>query len=96
MCFYPVGENQRDISNLPNEDESIKICVFSQSLMGSNWKDYLVEGLRVLEYNGEMIISESVERYDIVKNYLEELNMKIIIDNYIENNRWFVIHAIKQ
>ncbi len=92
------GSIKCDISNLPNEDESIKICVFSQSLMGSNWKEYLVEGLRVLEYNGEMIISESIERYDIVKNYLEELNMKIIIDHssvLAENNRWFIIHAIK-
>ena len=64
--------------------------------MGSNWKDYLIESLRVLEYNGDMIISKSVERYDVIKKYLEELNMKIIIDDYIENNRWFVIHAIKQ
>ena len=64
--------------------------------MGSNWKDYLIESLRVLEYNGDMIISKSIERYDVIKKYLEGLNMKIIIDNFIENNRWFVIHAIKQ
>ena len=54
-----------DISNLPEEDESINICVYSQSLMGSNWKEYLNEGKRVLNYNGEMIISESIDRYDV-------------------------------
>ena len=33
--------------------------------MGFNWKEYLNEGNRVLEYNGEMIISESIERYEL-------------------------------
>ena len=85
-----------DIGNLSDEDESIKICIYSQSLMGFNWKDYLNEGIRVLEYNGEMIISESIERYETIKEYLEELKIKIIIDDYIKTNRWFIIHAIKQ
>ena len=64
--------------------------------MGLNLTNYLIEGLRVLEYNGEMIISESVERYDSIKKYLIQLNMRIIEDDYVESNRWFVIHAIKQ
>jgi len=64
--------------------------------MGFNWKEYLNEELRVLEYNGEMIIAESIERYEIIKNYINELNMKIIKDNYCETHRWFIIHVIKQ
>lgn len=64
--------------------------------MGSNWKDYLNEGKRVLEYNGDIIISEAIDRYDKIKEYLEELEMKIIKDEYNETNRWFLIHAIKQ
>ena len=90
------GSTECDISNLPNEDESIKICIYSQSLMGFNWKDYLLEGHRVLEYDGEMIISENRDRYDGIKNYLQELNMQIISDDYVETNRWFVINAIKR
>ena len=83
-----------DISNLPDEDDSIRICIYSLSLMVFNQKEYLNEGNRVLEYNGEMIISESRERYDIIKSYLEELNMKIIIDEYNEINRWlFYIYS---
>ena len=85
-----------DISSLPDEDESIKICIYSQSLMGSNWKDYINEGLRILEYNGEIIISESITRYQEIKDYIIELNIKILIDDYIETNRWFIIHGIKQ
>ena len=40
-----------DISKLPDNNETINICVFSQSLMGSNWKDYILEAFRVLIYN---------------------------------------------
>jgi hypothetical protein len=65
--------------------------------LGSNWKEYLTEGKRVIRYNGEMIISESVERYNIVKEYLEtELEMNIINADYNESQRWFYINAIKQ
>ena len=61
--------------------------------MGFYWKEYLNESVRVLKYNGEIIISESIERYETIKEYLEELKKKIIIDNYIDKNRWFIIHA---
>lgn len=76
------GSKIADISDLPNDDESVKVCIYSQSLMGSNWKEYLEEGKQVLEYNGEMIISESVERYDIIKKYVGEIGMQIIKDDY--------------
>jgi hypothetical protein len=97
MTVENNGSKIADISNLVNEDdEQIDICIYSQSLMGSNWKDYLIEGKRVLRYNGEMIISESVERFDIIREYLAELEMKIINTEYNETKRWFYINAIKQ
>ena len=89
------GSIKNDISDLPEDDESIKVCIFSQSLMGSNWNEYLNEGFRVLEYNGEMIISESIERYNKIKQYIEELGMHIKNDDYSDTKRWFCIHAIK-
>jgi len=81
------GSKQADISDLPEEDDPIKICIYSQSLMGSNWKEYIEEGHRVLEYNGEIIISESVERYDTIKEYIGTLQMKIIKDEYDKTKR---------
>jgi hypothetical protein len=90
------GSKVCDISHLDEETDQIDICVYSQSLMGSNWKDYLIEGKRVLRYNGEMIISESVERFDIIREYLAELEMKIINADHNETKRWFYINAIKQ
>lgn len=90
------GSKVCDISKLDEESELIDICIYSQSLMGSNWKDYLVEGKRVLRYNGEMIISESVERFDVIREYLAELEMKIINVEHDKTKRWFYINAIKQ
>ena len=83
-----------DISKLPEDNDDIDICVYSQSLMGSNWKEYIDEGIRVLRYNGEMIISESVERYDMIKSYINEQKYLIIKDEYLETNRWFYLHVI--
>ena len=78
------GSVTRDISSLPDENDSVNICIFSQSLMGSNWRDYLDEGNRVLIYNGEMIVSESKDRHGIVKEYLEKIGMKIKKDDFNE------------
>lgn len=90
------NSKQADISDLPEKDESTNICVYSQSLMGSNWKEYLNEGRRVLGYGGEMIISESFERYEKIKDYLKEINMFIKREDYSETKRWFYIHATKE
>jgi len=91
------GSKISDISNLEDEEEdTIDVCIYSQSLMGSNWKEYLDEGKIVLRYNGEMIISESSERYEIIKKYLIEIDMKIIKEEYNEYKRWFYINVIKQ
>ena len=39
--------------------------------MGSNWKEYIAETYRVLNYNSNIIISESSDRYNIIKQYIE-------------------------
>ena len=81
-----------DLSNLPDENESIDICIFSQSLMGYNWRKYIDEAFRVLRYNGEIIIAESSKRYHEIKNYIQ--NYKIKYEDYNETNRWFYLHLI--
>jgi hypothetical protein len=45
--------------------------------MGSNWKNYLQEGKRVLGMGGEIIIVESIDRYDVIKKYVEELGLSL-------------------
>jgi hypothetical protein len=88
------GSKSCDISKLNELAESIDICVFSQSLMGSNWKEYINEALRVLRYNGEIIISESIERYELIKNYIQQLKLYIKFDMYEPTKRWFYLHII--
>lgn len=90
------GSQVIDIASLPDKDESIDICIYSQSLMGHNWKQYINEGIRTLRYHGEIIISESIERYDTIIEYLKQHNLYIKQDNYDETNRWFRINAIKE
>ena len=84
-----------DISNLPDEDETVNICIFSQSLMGTNWSTYIDEAKRVLSHNGEMIIVESNKDYEKIKAYIESNELRILDDNYDETNRWFMLRAIK-
>ena len=85
---------QCDISKLPNQNNTVDICIFSQSLMGSNWESYLEEAIRVLRHNGEIIISESVERYDSIKKIINDKNLFIKFDHNVENNRWFYLHVL--
>lgn len=59
------------------EDESADICIYSQSLMGSDWRDYLTEGHRMLRYNGEFIISEHIKLLDDVRAELGRLGCKV-------------------
>ena len=59
------------------EDQTAKICIYSQSLMGTDWRDYLTEGYRILEYGGEFIISEHVKMLDDVRAELGRLGCKV-------------------
>jgi superfamily II DNA or RNA helicase len=59
------------------EDESADICVYSQSLMGTDWPNYLTEGHRMLRYNGEFIISEHIKMLDDVRAELGRLGCKV-------------------
>jgi hypothetical protein len=47
-----------DISNVPLENETLDIAVYSLSLMGTNYIDYLKEGHRTLKPFGKIIICE--------------------------------------
>jgi superfamily II DNA or RNA helicase len=76
------------------EDENTDICVYSQSLMGTDKMEYLREGYRMLRYNGEMIICDSVSILDDVQDKLQEIGMKV---EELEHNdsRWFLLCARK-
>jgi len=88
------------------EDQSAKICIYSQSLMGSDWRDYLTEGYRILEYGGEFIISEHIKMLDDVRAELGRLGCKVEMETIdatdvsnevdeVKIPKWFVLVARK-
>lgn len=85
-----------DISKVPLLDEELDVAVFNLSLMGKNYKDYLVEAKRTLKLDGQLLIyeveSQSKDIEDLASN-LESLGFNII-ENYI-NWKFRFIRAIK-
>lgn len=52
-----------DIAHVPMEDESLDVAVFSLSLMGANFADYLREAWRLLKLDGHLHVYEATSRF---------------------------------
>ena len=61
-----------DISNVPLEDNTLDVAVFSLSLMGDNYKDYLKEGYRTLKPYGQLFICEPASKWEGRESELKE------------------------
>lgn len=61
--FDHIAKNESvkacDMENTGLADESLDVVVFSQSLMGKNWTEYLAEAKRCLCTNGILMIGEN-------------------------------------
>ena len=84
------------------EDESADICIYSQSLMGKDWRNYLTEGYRMLRSGGQFIISEHIKMLDDICADLVRLGCKVEMENVdpvnsVNNDdkvsKWFVLVA---
>ena len=53
-----------DIANVPLSDTSCDVVIYCLSLMGTNLKDFLFEGHRVLKNGGLLKVAEVVSRMD--------------------------------
>ncbi len=62
-----------DMAHTPLDDESVDVAVFSLSLMGANFADYLREAHRVLALDGRLHIWEATSRFDDAKRFAEDL-----------------------
>lgn len=86
-----------DISNLPLKDNEVDVSVFSLSLMGSNYNDYLKEGYRILKPYGNMFIVEPKKKWennsDKLISQLESIGMKVV-ESYI-SSRFLYIQCLK-
>jgi putative methyltransferase/type III restriction/modification enzyme restriction subunit/helicase-like protein/integrase-like protein len=70
-----------DIKSVPLSDEAIDIAVFSLSLMGRNWSEYIKEAKRCLATNGYLLIAETTKsmkgRLSKIKEIIEQQGFNI-------------------
>lgn len=71
-----------DITNIPLENNSVDIIIFSLSLMGTNYNEYFKEANRILKQLGHIIIAEPKNRW---KDKINELKLNL-------SNNKFTIH----
>ncbi len=62
-----------DISHVPLEDKALDIAIFSLSLMGANFTDYLREARRCLRLDGRLHIWEPTSYFDDVNVFCAKL-----------------------
>jgi ubiquinone/menaquinone biosynthesis C-methylase UbiE len=52
-----------DLAHVPLDDETLDVAIFSLSLMGANFTDFLREAYRTLKLDGQLHIIEATERF---------------------------------
>jgi superfamily II DNA or RNA helicase len=76
-----------DMKSVPIKDEKLDIAIFSLSLMGTNWPDYIVEAKRCLTKNGFLFIAETTKslraRLSELRNVIKDNGFQIYEDEEI-------------
>jgi superfamily II DNA or RNA helicase len=70
-----------DMAHVPLDDEALDVAVFSLSLMGANFADYLREAYRTLKLDGQLHVLEATERFgdrDAFVKGLEGLGFAVV------------------
>ena len=88
-----------DMKSVPFPDGSFDVVVFSLSLMGKNWADYILEARRCLWKGGSLLIAETTNalaegRLSDLRNVLQEQGFEILKEE--ERDIFTFIEAIKR
>ena len=77
-----IACNMKSVNHV--KDGELDIAVFSLSLMGENWSDYIVEAKRCLAKYGTLIIAETTKslsaRLSELRNILKEQAFEVYKD----------------
>lgn len=85
-----------DIAHVPLEDESIDAAIFSLSLMGTNFVDYLKEAKRCLKMDGWLWLAEPTLRIKDIEQFKELLRKLGFYMIEVEvKDRFIFIKALK-
>jgi ubiquinone/menaquinone biosynthesis C-methylase UbiE len=76
-----------DMKKVPLTDEALDIAVFSLSLMGKNWSEYVTEAKRCLVTNGLLIIAETTKSMKGRLSNLRDEIQKQGFDIYSDDER---------
>jgi hypothetical protein len=64
-----------DMAHVPLEDEALDVAVFSLSLMGANFADYIREAHRTLKLDGKLHVIEATSRFTDRQQFLKALEL---------------------
>jgi len=86
-----------DMSSVPLESGVADVAIFSLSLMGVNYEEFLREACRVLKVGGQLKIAEVVSRFEDVDAFeqgLRKLGFKVT-NKDMRNTHFFLLDANK-
>jgi hypothetical protein len=85
-----------DMAHSPLEKESLGAAVFSLSLMGRNWRDYLAEAHRTLQPYGLLFIAEPARRWETgaLEKAVEEAGFDLI-GSAEQRGDFYYLRAVK-
>ena len=86
------------MTHTPLEDATLDVAVFSLSLMGLNYAEYLKEAHRTLKFGGMLKIAEPINRWhDKEGELLSNITNAgfLLIGEVVESNQFLYIDAIK-
>ena len=86
-----------DMAHVPLDDETLDVAIFSLSLMGANFNDYLLEAHRTLKLDGQIHIIEATSRFKDRDGFVEGLK-RLGFGNVIVEDQWKFshIHGLKR
>jgi SAM-dependent methyltransferase len=76
-----------DMKKVPLADEALDVAIFSLSLMGKNWLEYITEAKRCLVTNGILIIAETTKSLKGRLSNLRDEIHKQGFDTYSDDER---------
>ena len=100
--FDHVAVNEKvtacDMTHTPLEDATLDVAVFSLSLMGLNYVDYLKEAHRTLKFGGMLKVAEPINRWhDKRAELLSNIANTgfLLVGEVVESNQFLYVDAIK-
>ena len=82
-----------DLADVPLDDEELDVAVFSLSLMGRNFTDYIKEAHRTLKLDGRLHIYEATSRFSDVDSFVSGLS-SLGFGQISVTNEWKFTHII--